>query len=74
MKLLICNVGSTSLKYQIFDMSAGERVLASGGAERVGTEKSEFYWKNLLSGASGRESNAFPTHKEAISRMLDAPA
>ena len=72
MKLLICNVGSTSLKYQLFDMSDGERVLASGGAERVGTEKSEFYWKNLLSGASGREPNAFPTHKEAISRMLEA--
>ena len=24
MKLLICNVGSTSLKYQLFDMDAGE--------------------------------------------------
>ena len=42
MKLLICNVGSTSLKYQLFDMDNGEQVLASGGAERVGTEKSEF--------------------------------
>ena len=36
MKILICNVGSTSLKYQLFDFSRGERVLASGGAERVG--------------------------------------
>lgn len=72
MKLLICNVGSTSLKYQLFDMDNGEQVLAAGGAERVGTEKSEFYWKNLLTGASGREANAFPTHKEAISRMLEA--
>ena len=72
MKLLICNVGSTSLKYQLFDMDNGEQVLAAGGAERVGTDKSEFYWKNLLSGASGREPNVFPTHKEAISRMLEA--
>ena len=36
MKILICNVGSTSLKYQLFDFSRGEHVLASGGAERVG--------------------------------------
>ena len=72
MKLLICNVGSTSLKYQLFDMDNGEQVLASGGAERVGTEKSEFYWKNLVNGTEGREANHFPTHKEAISRMLEA--
>lgn len=72
MRLLICNVGSTSLKYQLFDMSEGERVLASGGAERVGTEKGEFYWSNRLTGAGGREPGAFPSHREAISRMLDA--
>ena len=36
MNILICNVGSTSLKYQLFDMDHEERVLASGGAERVG--------------------------------------
>lgn len=72
MKILICNVGSTSLKYQLFDMAQDERVLAAGGAERVGTEKSEFYWKNNLNGRSGRENNAFPSHREAISRMLQA--
>lgn len=70
MKILICNVGSTSLKYKLFDLDAGERVLASGGAERVGTQKGEFYCRNHLTGASGREANVFPTHKEAISRML----
>lgn len=35
MNILICNVGSTSLKYQLFRMPE-ELVLASGGAERVG--------------------------------------
>ncbi len=72
MKLLICNVGSTSLKYQLFHMDDGERVLAAGGAERVGTDRSEFYWSNRLTGGSGREPAAFPTHREAISRMLRA--
>ena len=36
MNILICNVGSTSLKYQLFDMDNGEEVLCAGGAERVG--------------------------------------
>ena len=35
MKILICNVGSTSLKYQLFDLDCGENILASGGVERV---------------------------------------
>ncbi len=70
MNILICNVGSTSLKYQLFDMDAGEKVLASGGAERVGAAKSHYYHKNNLSGESIQEDAVFPTHSEAISAML----
>lgn len=70
MNILICNVGSTSLKYQLFDMDAGEKVLASGGAERVGTAKSVFYYK-ASSGGVIRRDDVFPTHKEAISAMLE---
>ncbi len=72
MNILICNVGSTSLKYQLFQMDGCETVLASGGAERVGTAKSLFYHKNNLTGQSIRCDAVFPTHGEAISRMLDA--
>ena len=70
MNILICNVGSTSLKYQLFCMDDGEKVLASGGAERVGAAKSLFYHKNCLTGQSLREDAVFPTHAEAISAML----
>ena len=70
MNILICNVGSTSLKYQLFDMDAGEKVLASGGAERVGAAKSLFYHKNHLTGDTVRNEAVFPTHSEAISAML----
>lgn len=70
MNILICNVGSTSLKYQLFQMEAGEAVLASGGAERVGTAKSLFYHKNHRNGESVRTEAVFPTHGEAISAML----
>lgn len=50
MKILICNVGSTSLKYQLFDLDCGENVLASGGVERVGAPVGRFYAKNRLTG------------------------
>ena len=71
MNILICNVGSTSLKYQLFDMDAGEQVLAAGGAERVGAAMSLFYHKNLKNGDTVRENMVFPTHREAISAMLE---
>ena len=71
MNILICNVGSTSLKYQLFDMEEGEKVLCSGGAERVGGSKSLFFHKESLSGYSVREEAIFPTHREAICAMLD---
>jgi len=71
MNILICNVGSTSLKYQLFAMDQDERVLAAGGAERVGAAKSLFYHKNNLTGDSTRIDAVFPTHREAISQMLE---
>lgn len=71
MNILICNVGSTSLKYQLIDMDAGENVLASGGAERVGAAKSVYYHKDSLSGTAIREDAVFPTHREAICAMLE---
>ena len=71
MNILICNVGSTSLKYQLFDMDHQEQVLASGGAERVGAAKSLFYHKNVKTGDNVRMEAVFPTHREAICQMLD---
>ena len=70
MKILICNVGSTSLKYQLFNMD-GEQVLAAGGAERVGTEKSLFYHKDPGNGTELRQEIPFPSHREAICTMLE---
>ncbi len=37
MKILVINAGSSSLKYQLIDMN-GEKVLAKGNCERIGTE------------------------------------
>jgi acetate kinase len=35
MKILVANIGSTSLKWRLFDFSNGERLLHKGGFERV---------------------------------------
>jgi len=72
MNILICNVGSTSLKYRLFRMAEGETALARGGAERVGAGTGRFYHENLLTGEKWEEAGSFPTHREAIERMLRA--
>ena len=71
MNILICNVGSTSLKYQLFDMDDGEKVLCAGGAERVGAAKSLFYHRNTLTGDAIKQEMVLPTHREAICAMLE---
>jgi len=71
MKLLSCNVGSTSYKYKLFDMDDNEKVLASGSAERVGAPMGLFVHKNMLTGETIRDERPFPTQRDAIECMLD---
>ena len=71
MNVLVCNVGSTSLKYQLFDMDTGA-VLSKGGAERVGTAGSVFYVTDPASGEKKTAPLPLPTHLEAIGAMLSA--
>ncbi len=42
MKILVANLGSTSFKYRLFDMT-DEQVLARGGVERIGSDRSRCY-------------------------------
>ena len=72
MNILVCNVGSTSLKYQLFSMEENETVLKKGGAERVGQKKSLFYTTDPFTGIKNQRDAVFPTHLEAIYSMLDA--
>ncbi|MBQ0059343.1 MAG: acetate/propionate family kinase [Lachnospiraceae bacterium] len=44
MKVLVCNAGSTSLKFKLFDMPA-ETVLAEGKIERVGSDDAIFHYQ-----------------------------
>jgi len=69
MKILIINCGSSSLKYQLIDMTL-ENILAQGSIERIGIEGS-----NLTQKVSGREkyvvNKEMNTHKEAIALTLE---
>lgn len=72
MLILVCNVGSTSLKYQLRVSGEPQRVAAKGGAERIGQKQSVFYTTDPISGKRETRETVFPTHLEAIRAMLDA--
>lgn len=71
MKILICNAGSTSLKFKLYDMPA-ETVLASGGVERVGSTDDAIYkYDNASRGVSLREEKQpVPDYETGIRRFL----
>lgn len=71
MKILICNAGSTSLKFKLYDMPAGT-VLASGGVERVGSTDDAIYkYDNASRGVSLREEKqSVPDYETGIRRFL----
>ena len=70
MKILICNAGSTSLKFKLWDMPA-LHVLAEGKVERVGSTDAIFHYLNA--GFAIRQSNlAIPDYTAGITRFLDA--
>lgn len=63
-KLLVANIGSTSFKFRLFEMPS-ERVLAKGGAERVGSP--EGAWSFSPTGGTASSGNAaFPNYDAAI--------
>ena len=70
MKILVINCGSSSLKYQLIDMS-NEKVLAHGLVERIGIQGSILTQK-----VEGRDKYIIETpmenHKFAIKLVLDA--
>ncbi len=67
MKVLVINAGSSSLKYQLFDMD-GEKVIAKGNCEKIGLADSFVVYK-----ANGQEREFkvyMPTHTEAIGEVF----
>ena len=68
MKILVANLGSTSFKYRLFDM-ADERVLARGGVERIGSERSRCFVE--AGGIKEEEQVEARDHAVAVRLCLD---
>ena len=70
MKILICNAGSTSLKFKLWQMPA-LTVLAEGRVERVGSDRATFGYR-CGSHAVERDGLSIPDYTAGIRRFLDA--
>ena len=68
MKVLVINAGSSSLKYQLLDMS-NESVIAKGGCERIGLENA--FVKHKANGKEVKIEKDMPNHSVAIDLVLN---
>ncbi len=69
MNVLVINCGSSSLKYQVIN-SDSEEVLAKGLCERIGIDGRLVYQPK--GGEKETTDAPMPTHKEAVSMVLEA--
>ena len=68
MKFLCVNAGSSSLKFQLFDMPK-EKVLISGYIEKIGLEDS--FWTTKINGEKIKGAKYLKDHKDAVEVLLD---
>ena len=71
MKILVCNVGSTSLKYRLFDLTHGEDTLSEGRMERVGTQAGVWTHQDA-DGETQKQTLPIPDYATGIRLMQDA--
>lgn len=70
MLILVCNVGSTSLKYKLFDMPCTD-ILAEAKTERVGRDDAIFTYRNNQNGFSEKlEGLSVPGYADGIRLFL----
>jgi acetate kinase len=71
LNILVINGGSSSLKYQVYDMTRGT-VTAKGVCERIGMDGSVLTHKALEQGTSHVYEDAMPDHTAAIALVFKA--
>ena len=69
MKILVLNCGSSSIKYQLFDIETKE-VIAKGGIEKIGLEGS-FIKFTLPNGEKETITTAIPEHTTGVRLIID---
>lgn len=72
MLILVCNAGSTSLKYKLFRMPS-DSIIIEGGVEYVGSkDKGVYHYRNLTSGYEKHLENIdVPTYTKGINLFLE---
>ena len=68
MKLLCVNAGSSSLKFQLFDMPE-EKTIISGYIEKIGLE--DTFWTTKINGEKIKGAKYLKNHTEAVEVLLD---
>ncbi|MHC4562700.1 MAG: acetate/propionate family kinase [Planctomycetota bacterium] len=68
MKILVCNIGSTSFKFRLFDLANGEREIATGGADRIGGTGGEL--KLTVGERADKHARDFTDHGECIQVVM----
>jgi len=68
MKILVANLGSTSFKYRLFDMT-DESLLARGGTERIGSAESKSFVE--IGGKRREFVSHVPDHAVAVRQTLE---
>lgn len=68
MKILVVNAGSSSLKYQVFDME-NEKVIAKGNCEKIGINGS--FVKYKANGVEKVFEGTLANHTEALAKVLE---
>ncbi len=71
MKVLVLNCGSSSIKYQLIDMSNNSNVLAKGLVERIGLEMGEFT-HSAQNKDKYNVQEPIPNHTKGIDLVLNA--
>lgn len=72
MNILVVNAGSSSIKYQLIDMTT-EKVLSAGLVERIGLEEGTITHKTFLNGEEKKtkETFAIPDHTVGLKRVAE---
>jgi len=72
MNILVVNAGSSSIKYQLIDMTT-EEVLSSGLVERIGLEEGTITHKTFLNGEEQKTKETFPipNHTVGLKRVAE---
>ena len=68
MKILCVNAGSSSLKFQMYEMPE-EKVLINGYVEKIGLEDS--FWTVKVNGEKIKKSKYLANHEDAVKVLID---